>query len=247
MIVYAYFMFLIICVGLPGGCFVLLFVNRAKINPIGVSEDEALHLREADKSLDFIRFLFKSYRPAYWYWEVLEMVRRIFMTGFLVVLVRGSLEQIIVCVVVSVVELKAVGSRRPYLRLTDADGTVDAVAPNNNDVAEAMMWQTISTLLLCVLVQGRREAEEGVLGETALDGMMVASQFLFVLLLVWKRVKGGAGGETGGNLVAVIPVLEEGERDSAKIARLEREKEAAENTAVELRCEVELLKSKKNE
>ena len=80
MVVYAYFMFLIICVGLPGGCFAMLFVNRAKINPPDVSEDEALRLREADKSLDYIRFLFRSYRPAYWYWEVLEMIRRIFMT-----------------------------------------------------------------------------------------------------------------------------------------------------------------------
>ena len=111
------------------------------------------------------------------------------MTGGLVILARGSLEQIVICVVVSVVELKAVGSRRPYLRLMDADSTVDAIAPDNNDVAEVMMWQTISTLLLCVLVKGGREAEGGVLGEKALDGMLLACQFLFVVLLFQKRVK----------------------------------------------------------
>jgi len=189
MIVYAYFMFLIICCVMPGGCFVLLLVNRAKIDPPYVSEDEAHRLREVDKSLVYIRFLFSSYRPAYWYWEVLEIIWRIFMTGGLVVLARGSLEQIVFCLVVSVVTLKVVGSRRPYLRLMDADGTVDAIAPDNNDLAEVFMWQTISTLLLCVLVKGGREAEGGVLGEKALDGMLLASQFMFVVLLFQKRVK----------------------------------------------------------
>jgi len=226
MIVYAYFMFLIFCCGMPGGCFVLLLVNRANINPPNVSEDEALRLREADKSLDFIRFLFRSYRPAYWYWEVLEMMRRIFMTGGLVVLARGSLEQIVICVVVSVVTLKAVGSRRPYLRLKGEDGEVDAIAPDNNDVAEVMMWQTIGTLLLCVLVKGGREAEGGVLGEKALDGMLVASQFLFVVLLFQKRVKKKVKGR-GESVKKLSAVLPEGvESDMAKIARLEMEKEA---------------------
>ena len=226
MIVYAYFMFLIICVGLPGGCFVLLFVNRAKINPPNVYEDEALRLREADKSLDFIRFLFQSYRPAYWYWEVLEMIRRIFMTGGLVVLARGSLEQIVICLVVSVVTLKAVGSSRPYLRLKREDGEVDAIAPDNNDVAEVMMWQTISTLLLCVLVKGGREAEGGVLGEKALDGMLLASQFMFVVLLFQKRVKKKVKerGESVKKLAAVLPIGGAGaDSKYATIARLERE------------------------
>jgi len=231
MIVYAYFMFLIICVGLPGGCFVLLLVNRAKINPPNVSEDEALRLREADESLDYIRFLFRSYRPAYWYWEVLEMIRRIFMTGGLVVLARGSLEQIVVCVVVSVVTLKAVGSSRPYLRLKREDGEVDAIAPDNNDVAEVMMWQTISTLLLCVLVKGGREAEGGALGEKALDGMMVASQFMFVVLLFKKRLAKRCTGGREGKLATVLPIGcaggETGSKD-ATIARLEREKRAVE-------------------
>ena len=127
--------------------------------------------------------------------------------------------------VVSVVTLKAVGSRRPYLRLKGENGTVDYIAPDNNDVADGMMLQTISTRLLCVLLKAHRESGGGVLGEKALDVLMVASQFLFVLLLVWKRVKR----KEAGSLVAVLPVLEEGESDSAKIARLEREKVAAEN------------------
>ena len=245
MVVYAYFMFLIICVGLPGGCFVMLLVNRAKINPPGVSEAEALRLRKADKSLDYIRFLFQSYRPEYWYWEVLEMVRRIFMTGFLVVLVRGSVEQIIICVVVSVITLKAVGSRRPYLRLIDADGTVDAVAPDNNDVAEGMMWQTISTLLLCVLVKGDEEAEGGVLGEKALDGMLVASQFLFVAVAGWKMARGRGGGERGGQLAAVLPIG--GESLGATVSRLEREKALAMAREKNLREENERLKKAKKE
>jgi len=40
-----------------------------------------------------------------------------------------------------------------------------------------------------------------------------------------RREPGASSRPSEGNLVAVIPVLEEGETDSAKIARLEREKE----------------------
>ena len=88
MVLFAWVVFLLFCVGMPLSCFVFLFLNRAKINP-STGEEESLHLRKADKSLDSIRFLFSNYRPAYWHWEVLKIFRRIFMTGFLVVLVRG--------------------------------------------------------------------------------------------------------------------------------------------------------------
>ncbi|GMI34216.1 hypothetical protein TeGR_g11427, partial [Tetraparma gracilis] len=90
MVVYAWIMVVVFCVGVPGGCFLLLWRQRDKIN---VAEDK----RKKDKSLDSIRSLFENYKPEHWYWEPVEMTRRIFMTGFLVVLARGSFAQIVVC------------------------------------------------------------------------------------------------------------------------------------------------------
>jgi hypothetical protein len=120
------------------------------------------------------------------------MTRRIFMTGFLVVLARGSFAQIVVCQGVSMVALTMLKTRSPFLR------------GNDNFVAEAMYTQIIITLLLCVLVKSSAEiGDEGELGRGAIDALMVSAQVLFVPLLGWK-VRKGAAGKKG--LDAVVPV-----------------------------------------
>ncbi|GMI26089.1 hypothetical protein TeGR_g11125, partial [Tetraparma gracilis] len=138
---YAWIMVVVFCVGVPGGCFLLLWRQRDKIN---VSEET----RKKDKSLDSIRSLFENYKPEHWYWEPVEMTRRIFMTGFLVVLARGSFAQIVVCLGVSMVALTLLITRSPFLR------------GNDNLVAEAMYTQIIITLLLCVLVKSSAASAE---------------------------------------------------------------------------------------
>jgi hypothetical protein len=185
-------MVVVFCVGVPGGCFFLLWRQRDKIN---VSEET----RKKDKSLDSIRSLFENYKPEHWYasaklvlppppaysspalarryWEPVEMARRIFMTGFLVVLARGSFAQIVVCLGVSIVALTLLITRCPFLRGHD------------NFVAETIYTQIIITLLLCVLVKSEAEVgDEGELGRGAIDVLMVSAQFLFVPLLVSKEI-----------------------------------------------------------
>jgi hypothetical protein len=150
------------------------------------------------------------------------MTRRIFMTGFLVVLARGSFAQIVVCQGVSMVALTMLKTRSPFLR------------GNDNFVAEAMYTQIIITLLLCVLVKSSAEiGDEGELGRGTVDALMVSAQVLFVPLLLYKRwqkkwrkgktrkklatalesvrVWGGseggeAGGGGGGGLATIVPV-----------------------------------------
>ena len=57
---YAWVMVVVFCVGVPGGCFLLLWRQRDKIK---VSEEE----RKADESLGSIRSLFENYKPECWY------------------------------------------------------------------------------------------------------------------------------------------------------------------------------------
>ena len=83
--------------------------------------------------MDFTRFMFESYEPECWYWEVVEMVRRIFMTGFLVMLFCGSYSLIYICRVITVVAIAYLASRKPLLQLRKEDRvTVNEDAPNNN-------------------------------------------------------------------------------------------------------------------
>jgi len=246
MVLYGVAMAFLVCAGVPGGCFWLLWKHKHKINP-HEDRDEALRIRAEDESLDFIRFMFESYEPECWYWEVVEMVRRIFMTGFLVVLFRGSYSQICICMVITVVAIAYLASRKPFLQLRKEDGEVDEDAPNNNTVALAMMWQTFVTLMLCNVLKGKEDGGwdegTGMMTKKRLDVMLVCSQFLGLFVLGFKTKRGGGGG--GGGLVSVVPVLEEGESLEAKIARLEREKKAAEAREKEALAEKTAEKTKR--
>lgn len=54
----------------------LLTMNRERLNPIpvtGSDKKHAMYLREADETLTSIRFLFSPYKPAYFFFEVIEM------------------------------------------------------------------------------------------------------------------------------------------------------------------------------
>ncbi|GMI25760.1 hypothetical protein TeGR_g8964 [Tetraparma gracilis] len=187
MVAYAWIMVVVFCVGVPGGCFLLLWRQRDKIM---ASEDK----RKEDKSLNSIRSLFENYKPEHWYWEPVEMTRRIFMTGFLVVLARGSFAQIVVCQGVSIVALTMLKTRSPFLR------------GNDNLVAEAMYTQIIITLLLCVLVKSSAEVgDEGELGSGTIDALLVSTQLLFAPLLLYKKLKGDRAQE-GGALAAIVPL-----------------------------------------
>ena len=116
------------------------------------------------------------------------------MTGFLVVLARGSYAQIVFCVVVTMVAISMLITRVPFCKDTD------------NSVAQAMLWQTAVTLLLCVLVKSEKEVGgDGELGLGVVDAMMVVAQLLFVPLLMYKKFKGDRAGE-GGALASVVPI-----------------------------------------
>jgi len=74
-------MILIICYQSIVAMYIYLLWNaRKRINPSEKCDgdrQEALRMRDADKSLDPIRFLFASSRPNRWYHEVVDMYRRI--------------------------------------------------------------------------------------------------------------------------------------------------------------------------
>ena len=59
----------------------LLYKNRARISPPAKDELTEIRVREADRSLDSIQFLFKDYKCSCLYMETVEMLRRVVMVG----------------------------------------------------------------------------------------------------------------------------------------------------------------------
>jgi len=66
--------------------FLILYLNLDKINPVRKCDGDtaaALRLRDLDRTIDHIRFLFNDTRVTCWYHEVIDMYRRMFFIGVL--------------------------------------------------------------------------------------------------------------------------------------------------------------------
>jgi len=84
---YGVVMVLTFPVGVSAVYFRLLYMNREKIR-------QTEEVRELDEELMNIAFLFDPYKPEYWYFEVVETMRRLLMTGALSSVRPGSFTQL---------------------------------------------------------------------------------------------------------------------------------------------------------
>ena len=96
-VIYASFMVLVYPIGIPLFYLYLLFTNLLLINPPTkyvvketerhiVSHEiiqlEKLNLRNNNENITHLLFLFDSYRPNAWYFEVIECLRRLFLNSY---------------------------------------------------------------------------------------------------------------------------------------------------------------------
>ena len=80
-------MVMIFPIGVTAAYSCLLHKNRDKIK-------QDLEIREKDEELMSLSFLFDPYKPEYWYFEIIETIRRLLMTGVLSVIEPGSYPQL---------------------------------------------------------------------------------------------------------------------------------------------------------
>jgi hypothetical protein len=62
---------------------------------------EWVFVREIDIGADY-SFLIQGYKPAYLFWETLDMVRKVLMVGVVVLVGRGSVMQLVMGATVTV-------------------------------------------------------------------------------------------------------------------------------------------------
>ena len=65
-----------------------------------------------------IAFLWKAYEPKFWYWEVVETLRRLLLTAVLSVIPENSAQSVI-AVLLSVIYIKLYSYNAPYLERSD--------------------------------------------------------------------------------------------------------------------------------
>jgi hypothetical protein len=85
--IYSGVMILVYPIGIPALYAYLLWQQRKQLH---ISTDLPSQLRNRDLSLRKTRFLWQTYKPALYYWEVVECVRRLLLTGTMVFIFPNS-------------------------------------------------------------------------------------------------------------------------------------------------------------
>lgn len=84
----------------PKTKYVVVASERELVSP-AVIQAEKLKLREQYDDIQYIFFLFENYEPRCWYFEVVECLRRLLLTAIPVLVMRDSVIQIILVMLVS--------------------------------------------------------------------------------------------------------------------------------------------------
>jgi len=93
------------------------------------------------EDVNHLKFLFDAFLPEYYWTEVMECLRKLLLTGFVVFFYEGSGLQVIFGMVVSMVFLALYAFLQPYLM------------PSNNTFASYVHFQISFTLLLTLLIR----------------------------------------------------------------------------------------------
>jgi hypothetical protein len=213
-VAYANSMVVLFVLGVPSTCHFLLWKHSDLIK-------RPVEERSKDERIMFMAFLFESYEPQCWWMETVEMCRRILMTGGLVLIYRGSAEQVVIALLISAVSVRVVARYKPF-RVARGG----AVNVNNNHLAESMQWQLVATLVCCLLLRfievgGEEASDNAVFGKGVLDSILVEIQFNTFLFMLYRLLKStvlkrwgwgwGGGREGGRGRGVVVPVAEEDE------------------------------------
>lgn len=115
--VWAGFMIIIYPIGITLLYFWLLYKKRYEImHRHEIESRNTIISANSDKqsSIMMIKFLYESYKPQYWYFEIVETVRRLMLTGVLSVAGEGTSGQIVFGIILAVFYTKIYGYYQPY-------------------------------------------------------------------------------------------------------------------------------------
>lgn len=163
-VAYAGLMFCIYPFGIPCVYMYLLVTNHEFLNPnwkkiikhderkilsYKVIEREKIKVRNTYECIRNIVFLWEVYRPTRWYFELLECLRRLLLGAIPVVILRGSIFQVVFMLLVSLAYVAIFMRLRPY------------VIKSDDSVAVISQWIITMTLIVAIILMSGQDASLG--------------------------------------------------------------------------------------
>ena len=107
-------------IGVPVTYFMLLAVNRTRVYPSQYKDEEKqIKVRSEDQAIKKYDFLYRQYVPRCWWFETFESFRRLMLSGVLVLCLPGSVDQIFIGLLVSLVSVKVYMHFQPFVDTFD--------------------------------------------------------------------------------------------------------------------------------
>jgi len=175
-------------IGVPMMYLALLVYNHDKVNPrtnlvvrederhlvsSSVIQEEKINLRHTFEDIKIISFLYETYEPQRWYFEVGDCFRRLSLTAVPVLIMRGSSTQIVLVLCVSLACVGAYMELKPFI--TESD----------NLVAVVTQWAITLTLIVAIMIRVNESdgINRNVLGLLAI--LINSSVFVLTIVLIF--------------------------------------------------------------
>ena len=169
--VWASFMIVVYPVGIPLLYFWLLYTNRNEIISRSLTEDADTKTDDHKPNIKMFKFLYESYKPQYWYFELIETSRRLLLTGALSVVDAGASGQVVFGIIIAVFYMKIYAYCQPY-ELNES-----------SIIAELSQYQIFFTFFGSLIVQNELLAKA--LYNDIIGGLMVVLNLSATLLSLY--------------------------------------------------------------
>jgi hypothetical protein len=176
--IWACAMILVYPIGCPLYYFYLLHGVRHEIQSGAMLErvDESVEMSEETRArqekLLSLRFLYESYQPHYWWWEIAETSQRLLLTGILVLIAQGSAIQIVVGALLTLSFLHLYARYEPF-----ADGFVLSIKI-------VSYWQIFFVFWIALLIK----ADFPSMSDHSLGICLVVVIFANLFIDLWKAL-----------------------------------------------------------
>ncbi|GMH93148.1 hypothetical protein TrST_g13736 [Triparma strigata] len=134
---------------------------------------EALNMREEyeknDPDLKALSFLYGSYEPKFWWFEIFETLRKLALTGFSVFLAPGTSAQIVMGIFMCLIATRVYCRKR--LSISDFHDTF----------AEVAQWQLFFTMFCALAIRANLDGES-LQDKVYFDVLLTVLQFLPMLV-----------------------------------------------------------------
>jgi len=137
--------------------------------------EEREKFEEEDPGLKALSFLYGSYEPKFWWFEIFETLRKLALTGFSVFLVPGTAAQIVMSMVMCLGATRMYCRKRPF------------ISDFHDSFAEVVQWQLFFTMFAALAIRVNLDGEM-LQDKVYFDVFLTVLQFLPMLVaLIMNR------------------------------------------------------------